>query len=371
MIPFYYKVGDKIFYNNIHAMQYASKHDLSPSFHISTIWDGPHWRKEPPHSVEHYMDKLSLEIAKKYDSIVLMYSGGTDSHTILSSFIRCGIRNVYLSYINSQNHKEDYARKRFNELTLKSLKEYKQVFNSLNYTVLDPLESNNFLPEFSLSDLEQSLETFKGSYEIGILACAGMGPYVKSPIRYPGFGRTAIIYGYEKPQIFVKNGYYCWRSFDMFAHYGDVITNGTNETIYYYYSDLVPELQIKLSYKRIEIIEKLLQLENLKPNDENVQYIQGKYYEEINNYMGYSALNPSLNSTLSKRGALKASSEISVRKSRIEDGSFDVIQEFYDSVTKNMKDRYYYEKTYLDSHLTVNTFETVCTPLIPIKKVYK
>lgn len=371
MIPFYYKVGDKVFYNNIHAMQYASKHNLQPSFHISTIWDGPHWRREPSHSVQYYMDKLSLELSRRYDNIVLLYSGGTDSHTILSSFIRCGIRNVYLSYENSPNHKDDYARKRFNQLTLKSLKEYKQIFNTLNYTVLDPLETNNFMPDIKLSDFEQTLETFKGSYETGILASAGMGKYTQTPIHYPGNGKTAIIYGYEKPHIEIKNEYYCWRSSDLLVDYGNAVTNGTTDIIFYYYSDLVPELQVKLSYKCIEIIEKLLKQENLTPNKENVEHIKHKYYEQINDYMGYSALNPLLNSTLSKRGALKGASDKNVRKSRLEDGTFYVLQDFYDNVCKSINNNYCYEKIFMDSNLIVGTFETICTPHIPIRKVYK
>ena len=49
------------------------------------------WTKEPEETLDQLYDKRVKELREKYDYLILSYSGGSDSHNILMSFIRQGI----------------------------------------------------------------------------------------------------------------------------------------------------------------------------------------------------------------------------------------------------------------------------------------
>jgi len=49
------------------------------------------WTKEPEETLDQLYDKRVRELREKYDYLILSYSGGSDSHNILMSFIRQGI----------------------------------------------------------------------------------------------------------------------------------------------------------------------------------------------------------------------------------------------------------------------------------------
>lgn len=49
------------------------------------------WTKEPSETLDQLYDKRSRELREKYDYLILSYSGGSDSHNILMSFIRQGL----------------------------------------------------------------------------------------------------------------------------------------------------------------------------------------------------------------------------------------------------------------------------------------
>lgn len=49
------------------------------------------WTNEPQESLDYLYDKRSKELREKYDYLILSYSGGSDSHNILMSFIRQGL----------------------------------------------------------------------------------------------------------------------------------------------------------------------------------------------------------------------------------------------------------------------------------------
>lgn len=54
------------------------------------------WKLEPSDSLDELYDKRAKELREKYDYIILSYSGGSDSHQILMSFIR---QNLFIDEI--------------------------------------------------------------------------------------------------------------------------------------------------------------------------------------------------------------------------------------------------------------------------------
>jgi hypothetical protein len=83
---------DKVFRSKFLASVYATQIKQPVSFHFNDdILSELDWATEPPHDIDHYYKLRAESLRDQYDYIVLMYSGGADSHNILMSFVRQGL----------------------------------------------------------------------------------------------------------------------------------------------------------------------------------------------------------------------------------------------------------------------------------------
>lgn len=366
MIPFYWKVGDEIYYNDVSAYLAGTSKNIHPEFKISTIQDGPLWQKEPPESVFTYMDRVSNHIAKNYEKITLLYSGGTDSHTILESFIRCGIKKVNIVMDNTEEHSNDSDRAAINKITTDLLKsKYKFIFTELGYTFSDHTEKDNLWKSLTNDEMYERLHSYKGSWVTSIAPAHGSSRYPASLYKSDD-KKTAIVWGYEKPMISIYDGWFCWVATDRVADYRNLGPNSNFDNIFFYYSDAVPELQVKLAWLRMNELIKILKENNLSITKKNIEFMQEekiKYnlYKRINEASGYKAINEFLNSSASKLGPYKHKSNISTLKYSIENGNQKIIDDFKLSVKNQIDNKYY------DCKLDV--FQGLRTLPIKMKKV--
>lgn len=89
----YYKVDENIFLNKVQALEYASKNNKTPTWHFNQdAFDQYNWQVEPTETIEEIYKQRALQLREKYDHLVLFYSGGIDSHNILTTFIKNNIK---------------------------------------------------------------------------------------------------------------------------------------------------------------------------------------------------------------------------------------------------------------------------------------
>lgn len=345
MIPFHWKVGDDIYYTDIAALQAATSTNKTPKFFVSTVTDGPHWRQEPPRPILSYVDDVSRHINSKYDKIILMYSGGTDSHTILESFIRCGIRNVDLVMYNTEDHRNDPDRMIINSWTTESLKShYKFIFTELGYTFKDHTEDNNRWNALSKDELSDALHNFKGSFHISMESVFGSGRYPNS-LRKAIDNKTAIVWGYEKPIITLHKGWFCWTAYPSLADCLDLGRDANCDNIFFFYSEAVPELQVKLAWVKMKEIVKILGEYKLPLTKENFEFIQKpsrsySIYSRLNHVCGYKGINFNLDSANSKVSNFKKRSNQSSKTASIERGDASIIDAYYLNALKSIDTKY-------------------------------
>ena len=350
MIPFYWKVADEIYYNDVSAYIAGTSKNIHPEFKISTIHDGPYWRKEPSESVFKYMDLVSNHIANNYEKIILLYSGGTDSHTVLESFIRCKIRNINIVMDNAEEHNNDFDRMAINKIATDSLKsEYKFIFTELGYTFCDHTEKDDLWKSPTKDEMIDTTHSYKGTWGISMSPAHGSSRYPKSLHRADD-KKTAVVWGYEKPFISVYDGWFCWTATDRVADYRDMGHNSNFDNIFFFYSDVVPELQVKLSWLRMKELIKILGENRMAITKHNVELIQQanmKYdiYKRLNEASGYRAINTFLNSAASKLGPQKLRSNFTARKNSIDNGSQAVLDDFEKTARGLIHEKYYDIKT--------------------------
>jgi len=89
----YYRVGNQVFSSKLLALMAGSQSNIHPEWIFNNnIFDAVDWTKEPALDIDSlYLNRASA-IREKYDYVVLMYSGGADSHNVLKTFLRNNLR---------------------------------------------------------------------------------------------------------------------------------------------------------------------------------------------------------------------------------------------------------------------------------------
>ena len=88
----YFKVGDKKFYSKLHALQEGTKLNIHPTWHFNEeIFDNIDWSKPINRSLESLYHERALQLREKYDYVIVLFSGGADSTSVLQSFIKNNI----------------------------------------------------------------------------------------------------------------------------------------------------------------------------------------------------------------------------------------------------------------------------------------
>lgn len=301
-------VGNKIFGNNISALQHFTKHPndpmcFDPGYHFTRNPDI--WQKEPPQDIDFYLRLHARHIADHYDEIFLMYSGGTDSHTMLKAFVDEEIKNIKL--VSVCNGVIELNK---NHVIHELFSKYNGKLESLNYKIAalsyGQKEGSssiktyyNIMSEGKFGDFELNIRTPFSWIDV----LSERSPSLKKEKKS---SKACILMGIEKPRLTLLNSNtWAWEMLSVFSPDVYFKTEDDNiDQINFYLSDQIPEIQIKLSWLKKDILEKIMFLNNLPMNSETIEKIQsntGEFYTIINAYMGYTALNDYLFSNRTKK----------------------------------------------------------------------
>ena len=89
----FYRVGNQKFYNKIEALMAGDMQNIHPTWdfhdeHFSRF----NWAKEPEQELGYWYSLRCQQIRDKYSYITLHFSGGSDSHNILTHFYKNNIQ---------------------------------------------------------------------------------------------------------------------------------------------------------------------------------------------------------------------------------------------------------------------------------------
>ena len=309
-LKYYFTVGDKKYYSDMDALRNSNGAEVNFQLNYNFIKNG-NWKKRPTESIYDLFDTHTKIIYEKYEQIILMYSGGTDSHTILESFIRCGIRDVIIYESSFVEQKQVKERWNITQDMLKSLSRYKQTFKDLNYKVL----SAGAGEDFSVQDVPNRgiTKVIDETMPQKLIDISHHGSYhrltnnANDKLRINTKRKTAVVWGFSKPSLRIFNNQWHWYTTSSDFLIGKVLTTEDYDDVYFFITDEVPNLHIKLTWLKIEVIESILKTSyrnDMSMSDRVVmlQINQSPFYENINESMGYRALNKFLNGSSYKPG---------------------------------------------------------------------
>lgn len=227
------------------------------------------WTREPEESLDQLYDKRAKDLREKYDYLILSYSGGSDSHQILMSFIRQGIHLDELlintmekgwapcTIIDPTNTSSLNSGAEHYLQTIPRLKEVEKFIPRTKITICD-LTDHVTDSLLSAGDASWVLQKREALNPIGITRFNYVY-FNEVRKRFDKEKKIGIILGVEKPKSLIEDGKFWIRFNDRSANMVTVIDHikdYDNSVIEYFYwsPDCVP-----LLIKQGHIIRRWLQ----------------------------------------------------------------------------------------------------------------
>jgi hypothetical protein len=319
---YYFTAGKKVFYKDIDALTYASQNRDEVKFHLDFDFFKKEkrdlWLIEPERDINYYWSKHAKILQNKYSKLYLPYSGGTDSNTILQIFLNNDIKNITLINLTQKELDKTLDELKF---PVKLISEkYRNQLQNFEYNTIS-FNENYLVPKYNLAAWEKTLNEFPIIWNVDIPVSSYNSLLKWSNYLYTDTEKLltlkdndCVIYGYEKPKIRFKDGWWGWQIHNEFQFIDNRIPfNNQQNSVYFFISDDVPEIQIKMSWMMIRVIKKLLTQYNFPITTSSVDQIQEDksfFYTKIIKGLGLDAVTPLLNTKLLHRPGGKAIRDI-------------------------------------------------------------
>ena len=254
----YYRVGEISVYSKIEALEIAQRHNLPITWHYNDeIFDLHDWTIEPEKSLEQFYLERSQQIRDRYDYIVLFYSGGADSHNMLESFLRAGVKIDEIASFHSLSADGDrqsaFNREIFETAIpfVESLKSDGRLPNTTIHRLIDMGDIiTRFCHDINWMDFPYLVSS---TISINNVARANLRKYIIDWSELINQGkRLVLVWGHDKPRIMSDGPRFFLNFMDIFDNCISVAIQqssppGWFDEMFYSTPDL-PELVIKQAH---------------------------------------------------------------------------------------------------------------------------
>jgi hypothetical protein len=279
-----YRVGDLKFYRKFDAMEMHTKTGIHPHWDFNeAVFSSYDWTQEPAESILELYRKRAQQLRDNYDYIVIMYSGGADSTTVLESFLHNDIKvDEVASYSNFQKTgiRDDLLNAEIVNVVLPNIEQLQTQYPWLKYRLLDMLDLD--LDKFSSKDSPDFFRATNMFLNPNASARTSLALKIKewADVIHSG-KRLAIVWGKDKPRIYHENGRWVCKFIDFLDDACTAKSIAGEEPYtdeFFYWTPDMPEITIKQAH----IIKNYLNLANTEtlPFVSNVS--SDLAYKEIN-----------------------------------------------------------------------------------------
>lgn len=219
----FYCVGDLKFYSKIEAIQHMQRSGIHLSWNFNNaVFESHDWTKEPADSILELYRRRAQQLRDQYDHIVLFYSGGADSQTVLESFVDNDIKiDELATMVNYQGDsvKNSYFNSETFNVVLPKIDALKQRFPWIQHRIVDL--SQFMIDYFSAADsVENFYYAMNNAMNPNSVSREGIGLKVKEwrDLIHQG-KKVCMLWGSDKPRVVHHNG-------KFFYQFQDVLDNG-------------------------------------------------------------------------------------------------------------------------------------------------
>jgi len=254
----YYQIGNTHYWDKASALMAGTKaglkyKDLHWNFNDS-VFGNFDWTVEPPGDIRNYYHLRARQIREKYDYVILNFSGGSDSATVLFSFIQQGLHldEVVVRHATTGTSKFTPSNKNYDASNEFSEYEY-AAKPMLKWLEKVSPRTKITVHDFSKDVLDENLvwdENFihwTGDYVTpGCIVRYNHVTNLEHLRTFDKGKKVGIIFGVDKPRVLLDNGGVYLKFVDRPVHIAQpaTVNNGfTNtEVELFFWSPELPEL---------------------------------------------------------------------------------------------------------------------------------
>jgi hypothetical protein len=222
IINSYYEVDGVKFESKIRACLFATSVNKTVTWNFNKeFFESYNWTKEPEKSLDKLYDERTRNLREKYDYIILSYSGGSDSHNILTSFIRQGLHidEIVVNHMTAAWNKfvvldpkqtASWNTGAEHQLqTIPRLKEVAHLIPKTKITVLD-LTENLFNAFTSYGDASWVLDRKEGLNPLNVTRY-NYSYFKEIRSQFDKAHKVAMVVGVDKPRTYIyENNFYMY-----------------------------------------------------------------------------------------------------------------------------------------------------------------
>lgn len=226
--------------SKIEALQIAQRNNGWVTWHYNDEAYGSYdWSVDVPEDITELYRQRAEQLRTKFDHVVLMYSGGYDSHNMLESFLKNNIRvDAIVSFYNSMDNNTDTdIVVEWQLQTWPRLKPILEAHPEIEFIRMDM--SQNSLNMLDLHN-DDYYYVADGSLAPNFVGISYLHQLL--PIRLRT-GSLAMVYGVDKPRLRYQNNQFIFNFYDQGFRVKPVTTGSGIE--YFYWSPDLPKLAIK------------------------------------------------------------------------------------------------------------------------------
>lgn len=247
----YYRVGNLNYNFKINALEAATKLNQPVTWEYNNnIFRELNWRKSTGVSLNTLYRLRAEQLRHQYDYLVLAFSGGCESYTVLRSFID---NNIHLDEIicdwplpiteklktSTDSSPSNYTSEW--ELTIKPVLEYVHQYHpKIKITV------TNSLKELSIEDYEDTCTLTHNHSYVSVRRYRTILERIRT--LSDQHSNVALIMGFEKPQILVKRNVFSVYFCDATCWIKSSVGNYTRNIEYFYSTPDMPEIILEQSH---------------------------------------------------------------------------------------------------------------------------
>ena len=247
----YYRVGDLNYNFKINALESATKLNLPVQWEYNTdIYRNLNWRQSTGVSLTTLYQNRAEQLRNQYDYLVLAFSGGSDSYTVLRSFIDNDIHldeivcDWPLKQTENLTVSTDCRPENYNSewsLAIKPVLDYvRQYHPKIKITVTDSLQ------KLSNEDYEDTCTVTQIHNYVSIKR------YRKILKRLQELSdqhrRVGLVLGIEKPKMHIEKNIFCVYFSDEHCWIKSSIDNHERNVEYFYWTPDMPEIVLEQAH---------------------------------------------------------------------------------------------------------------------------
>ena len=246
----HYKVGNLITHSKLEAIDLHSKTGIHPHWDFNeAAFSCYDWKVEPRQHILELYRARAQQLRDKYDYIVLLYSGGADSETVLQSFIDNDIKlDEIASYSNydATSDKQNNLNCELYNVSGPRAEQLKDSYPWMKHRVIDLSQMTvDYFNNVGLDWIEDLNMFFTPNSAVR----ESLGLKIKEWADIIHSGKSfCLLWGHDKPRLMHNNGKYSIRFIDLLDN-GPTVKSFAGQLPYadelFYWTPDMPEIIIK------------------------------------------------------------------------------------------------------------------------------